>query len=69
MAKQEREDRNKQQLLEEIEKLCHQLPPWELFRIYLYIKKVSFQEKFKEMVWSWLLFQWKLVEAIKVHRK
>jgi hypothetical protein len=69
MARQEKEDKNHKQLLEKIKKLCDELSPWEVFQIYLYIKSVAVQDKVREIVLNWLVFQLDLDNKIKARHK
>jgi hypothetical protein len=65
MPKLEKDDEAKRELLKKIERICNQLSLWELFQIYLYIKRVELSEKWDNLVWSWLTFQLKLGNQIR----
>jgi hypothetical protein len=69
MPKLEKDDEAKRELLKKIERICNQLSLWELFQIYLYIKRVELSEKWDNLVWSWLTFQLKLGNQIRTFIK
>jgi hypothetical protein len=57
MTKQEIDDQKKRALREKFEKHVNQLPLWDLFQIYFYIKWFTFREKLSRLSWTWLVFQ------------
>jgi hypothetical protein len=69
MARQEKEDKDRRQLLEKIKKVCDELSLWEVFQIYLYIKSVEAQQKMQEIVLNWFVFQWDLDNKIRRSRR
>jgi hypothetical protein len=68
MAKQEDEAQKKRELREKIQKHVDQLPLWDLFRVYLYIKWVRSREKSSLLAWRWFMCQLKMDEE-KAHVK
>jgi hypothetical protein len=65
MAKQEKETRENRQLLQEIVEEYIQLSARDRFQVRLFIKWLKLRRPLRKMVWSWLIFQWKLDEEIK----
>jgi hypothetical protein len=59
MTKPAKEGKKKRQLREKIQRHVNQLPLWDLFQIYLYIKWYKFQERLNWLAWNWFMFQWK----------
>lgn len=57
MTKKEIDDQKKRALREKFEKHVNQLPLWDLFQIYFYIKWFTLREKLSRLSWTWLVFQ------------
>lgn len=62
MAKQEEEARKRRELREKIQRHVDQLPLWDLFQFYLYLKWYKSRERLRWLAWNWFMFQLKLDE-------
>jgi hypothetical protein len=64
MTGPQKEEQKNSQFFEEFLEIYRQLSPWGRFQIDLYLNWMSFQRRLGKLVWDWIIFQWKINQAV-----